>query len=350
MDELWVAVPYSKPDISLPADIVEEIIRIDGLDNIEIPTSIKISPAIDALSFKEDLREKIAGYLVGAGFSEIMTNSITNSKYYSEAVLSSAVKMMNSLSADLDIMRPSMLESGLESIAYNVHRKNTSLLFFEFGKIYTTPEVGKYFEQERLAIYLTGKNHEDEWNEKGKAIDFYYAKGIADALFRLAGIHNIQYKNLEQESGMEMIANKKSIGKIITVAARQRDLFDIKAPVYFIDLDFGTLISIKEQDKIIYREVPRFPSVQRDLAMVVDKNILYSDMLAVVRKQNISLLKETRLFDVFESDKLGADKKSLAVSFTFISEEKTLADKDVDAIMNKLVKAFEKELNASIRK
>ena len=350
VDELWVAVPYSKPDISLQADIVEEIIRIDGLDNIEIPTSIKISPAIDALSFKEDFRGKIADYLVGAGFSEIMTNSITNSKYYSETVLSSAVKMMNSLSADLNIMRPSMLESGLESIAYNVHRKNANLLFFEFGKIYTTTAVGKYFEQERLAIYLTGKNHEDEWNEKAKAIDFYFAKGVADAVFRLTGINNIQYKNLEQESGVEMLANKKNVGKIITVAAKQRDLFDIKSPVYFIDLDFGTLISIKEQDKIIYREVPRFPAVQRDLAMVVDKNILYGDMLAVVKKQNISLLKETRLFDIFESDKLGADKKSLAVSFTFMSEEKTLEDKDVDAIMNKLVKAFEKELNASIRK
>lgn len=350
VDELWISVPYSKPDISLPADIVEEIIRIDGLDNIAIPASITISPAIDPLGFKEDLREKIADFLVGTGFSEIMTNSITNSKYYSEAVLASAVKMMNSLSADLDIMRPSMLESGLESVAYNIHRKNTNLLFFEFGKIYSTNGVGKYMEQECLALYLTGKNHDDEWNEKGKPINFYSAKGIAQAIFKLIGVGDIEYKNLEQEEGVEIFACKKNIGKIIAASTKQKDLFDIKMPVYFINLDFGTLLSLKKQDKIIYKEVPRFPSVQRDLAMVVDKNISYGDVLNVVKKQNITLLKETRLFDIFESDKLGVNKKSLAINFTFISEEKTLADNEIDSIINKLIKALQKDLNAAIRK
>ncbi|HEY0299038.1 MAG TPA: phenylalanine--tRNA ligase subunit beta [Arachidicoccus sp.] len=350
VDEIWLNVPYSKPDISLPADIVEEILRIDGLDNIDIPASIHISPAIDTLSFKEDLREKIANFLVGQGFNEIMTNSITNSKYYSEETLSQTVKMINSLSADLNVMRPSILESGLESLAYNIHRRNTNLQLFEFGKTYSTTGVGKYFEQEHLALYITGKNHEDQWKEKNQTTDFYRAKGFAHAILTLVGINNIQYKTLENESGISISVNKKFVGKIIDVAQQQKDFFDIKAPVYFIDIDFGTLISIKEKDKITYKEVARYPSMQRDLAMVVDKNVLYENITSVVKKLNIALLKETRLFDIFESEKLGANKKSLAINFTFSDEEKTLTDKDVDMTMNKLINALEKELNAEIRK
>ncbi|ANI89431.1 phenylalanine--tRNA ligase subunit beta [Arachidicoccus ginsenosidimutans] len=350
LDEVWWAVPFSKPDISLPADIVEEILRIDGLDNIEIPTSIRLSPSVDALGFKEDVRERIANYLVGQGFNEIMTNSITNSKYYDETILNHTVKMLNSLSADLDVMRPSMLETGLESLAYNIHRKNTNLQFFEFGKTYHTSGIGNYTEQEHLSLYITGKNHEDEWNEKGKALDFYRAKGLTEAVLKLSGIQNIQYKNLEDEAGISVLANKKRIGKIISVAKQQRDFFDIKSPVYFVDIDFGMIISIKSTEQILYKEVPRFPAVQRDLAMVLDKSVQYGNILSIIKKLNISILKETRLFDIFESEKLGTDKKSLAINFTFLDEEKTLTDKDVDNVINNLITAFEKELNAEIRK
>ncbi|MDE3143185.1 MAG: phenylalanine--tRNA ligase subunit beta, partial [Bacteroidota bacterium] len=161
IDELWVAVPFSKPDISLPADIVEEILRIDGLDNIDIPTSITISPSVEVAGLKETLKEKISNYLVGLGFNEIFTNSITNSKYFGEEVLQSTVKMINNLSAELDVLRPSMLETGLEIIAYNINRKNNNLQFFEFGKTYAGKEVGHYKEDEHLALYLTGSNHEE---------------------------------------------------------------------------------------------------------------------------------------------------------------------------------------------
>ena len=160
IDELKVAVPYNKPDISIPADIVEEIIRIDGLDNIEIPTSITISPAIAASGVKEALKDKIAGYLVGLGFVEILTNSITNSKYFSEEVLAGSVKMLNNLSVELDVLRPTMLETGLETVAYNLNRRNLHLQLFEFEKVYATDGVGQYREEERLCIYLTGQSHE----------------------------------------------------------------------------------------------------------------------------------------------------------------------------------------------
>ncbi len=151
-------MPYSKPDITLPADLVEEIMRIDGLDNVEIPSAISISPAVETLAVEAAAKEKIAASLAGAGFSEIFTNSITNAAYYTEDVLSTTVKMINSLSAELNIMRPAMLETGLESVAYNLNRKNNDLQFFEFGKTYSTSEVGKYEEATAFSYLYYRKN------------------------------------------------------------------------------------------------------------------------------------------------------------------------------------------------
>ena len=350
LDEVWISVPYSKPDISLPADIVEEILRIDGLDNIDIPSSITITPAIDANGLKEDLKEKLAGFLVGRGFNEIMTNSITNSKYYSEEVLGSSVKMINNLSADLDIMRPSMIETGLESLAYNINRKNDNLQFFEFGKTYSTSGVGQYEEKEHLALYITGKNHEDLWSQKGAAYTIYQAKGLAYALLQLTGFTNIKFAIQEETGIIDVLADKKKVIEIQTVNVQNRERFGIKVPVYFIDLDFGTLISLKENKKITYKEVSKFPTVYRDLALVVDSAVNFDQIQEVIKKANIALLKDTRLFDVFENDKLGKGKKSMAINFAFLDEQKTLTDKEIDHIMGKLITGFEKQLAAEIRK
>ncbi|GAB3365362.1 phenylalanine--tRNA ligase subunit beta [Arachidicoccus ginsenosidivorans] len=350
MDEVWVAVPYSKPDISLPADIVEEILRIDGLDNIDIPSSITITPAIDANGLKEDLREKLAGFLVGRGFNEIMTNSITDSKYYSAETLQSVVKMINNLSADLDVMRPSMIETGLESLAYNINRKNENLQFFEFGKTYSTTGVGKYFEKEHLAIYITGKDHEDTWREKGSAYTIYQAKGLAYSLLQLCGFSQIKFQVQPDTGLIEVSADKKKLIEIQLVASSKREQFGIKAPVYFIDLDFGTLISLKENKKITYKEVSKYPTVYRDLALVLDSNVHYEQIQEVIRKTNLPLLKSTRLFDVFENEKLGKGKKSMAINFAFLDEQKTLTDKEIDQMMTKLISGFEKQLQAEIRK
>ena len=350
MDEVWVAVPYSKPDISLPADIVEEILRIDGLDNIDIPSSITITPAIDANGLKEDLREKLAGFLVGRGFNEIMTNSITDSKYYSAETLQSVVKMINNLSADLDVMRPSMIETGLESLAYNINRKNENLQFFEFGKTYSTTGVGKYFEKELLAIYITGKDHEDTWREKGSAYTIYQAKGLAYSLLQLCGFSQIKFQVQPDTGLIEVSADKKKLIEIQKVASSKREQFGIKTPVYFIDLDFGTLISLKENKKITYKEVSKYPTVYRDLALVLDSNVHYEQIQEVIRKTNLPLLKSTRLFDVFENEKLGKGKKSMAINFAFLDEQKTLTDKEIDQMMTKLISGFEKQLQAEIRK
>jgi phenylalanyl-tRNA synthetase beta chain len=351
MDEIRLSVPFSKPDISLPADIVEEIVRIDGLDNIDIPTSITISPAIETLGFKETLKEKLANYLVGKGFNEIFTNSITNSKYFNEEVLQSTVKMMNNLSADLDVLRPSMLETGLESLAYNINRKNSNLSLFEFGKLYSTNEIGKYKEEEHLSLYITGVTHEDDWKEKSRQQDFYAAKGIANVLLVLSGLDDIHFeKSEEATSGADLFSGKNKIGLLKEVSKKQLNVFDIKQTVYFIDLNYELLLKLVQKQKIVYKEVAKFPAVQRDLALVVDRNTTYEMLEAVVKKTKLSKLQSIRLFDVFESDKIGVNKKSMALNFTFLDEEKTLTDKEIDGMINKLIQGFEKELSAEIRK
>lgn len=351
LDELRVAVPYSKPDISIPADIVEEILRIDGLDNIEIPSTITISPAVEALGQKESLKDKIATYLVGQGFTEILTNSITNSRYFDEEVLAVTVKMINNLSEELNVLRPSMLETGLESVAYNLNRRNQNLRFFEIGKTYFTRAVGEYMEEEHLCLYLTGNDHEDSWREKSQPNDFYRLKGMATALFGLSGLDNLQFEKADGD-GLELnlVFGKKQMGKLEQVPAKKLQLFDIKQPVFVLDIHFGSLLEAVSQNRIRYREVNKFPVMQRDLAMVVNRGISFDLIEQAVKKVKLPRLKELRLFDVFESEKLGADKKSMAISFLFADEEKTLTDKEVDAMIAKLVQGFENDLAAEIRK
>jgi len=349
---LTLAVPYSKPDISLPADIVEEIVRIDGLDNIAIPTAITISPAIETIGFKEALKDKLAQYLTGLGFIEIMTNSITDSKYFGDEVLVHTVKMINNLSADLNVMRPSMLETGLEAIGYNINRKNNNLHFFEFGKTYFSNEIGHYKEEEHLCLYITGQTHEDEWNEKGKSFDFFDIKGLIGAVILVAGVNNITFTKNEDNRGISLHVNsgKNNVGAVSYLLPQQLKQFDIKQPVCFADISFDKLLQTAQATEIEYNEVPRFPSVQRDLSLIVNNNIIYEDVQNVVNKLRLQKLTGMRLFDVFESDKLGAGKKSFAINFTFMDDEKTLTDKEIEVSVNKIIQAFEKDLSAEIRK
>jgi phenylalanyl-tRNA synthetase beta chain len=350
-DEIRVAVPYSKPDISIPADIVEEILRIDGLDNIEIPATITISPSVESLRIKESLRDKIANYLVGQGFVEILTNSITNSKYFDEAVLETTVKMINNLSEELNVLRPSMVETGLESISYNINRKNNNLQFFEFGKTYLTKGVGEYIEDEHLCLYITGSNHEAGWREKNKPQDFYKLKGLTQAVCELCGLNNIRFENTgEDGTVLDVYHGKTWLGKLRTVGAKKLQQFDIKQPVHILDISFAPLENAVTDNKISYKEVNKFPVMQRDLAMVVKRSTTYESIEQTVKKVKLPKLKDMRLFDVFESEKLGADKKSMAISFLFSDDEKTLTDKEVDGMIAKLVQGFESELAAEIRK
>jgi len=355
IDELRVAVPYSKPDISIPADLVEEILRIDGLDNIEIPTTITISPAVEVASAKEVIKEKTTQFLVGKGFVEIFTNSITNSQYFTPAVLETAVKMINNLSADLDVLRPSMLETGLETIAYNCNRRNHNLRLFEFGKTYATSGSGQYSETEHLCIYLSGLDTEEGWRVKSKEQDVLMAKGILEAVATITGLPPISWslQDTTQDASSTSIAATVGgikIATVLEVSAKKLQQFDIKQAVVFVDIDVAALVTTAEKQKIVYKEVSKFPAVQRDLALVVDRSVTYAAIEFAVGTVKLPKLKNIRLFDVFESDKLGVNKKSMALSCTFVDEEKTMTDTETDSMVAKLIGAFEKELGAEIRK
>ncbi|MBI3882745.1 MAG: phenylalanine--tRNA ligase subunit beta [Sphingobacteriales bacterium] len=353
LDEMRYAVPYSKPDISIAADIVEEIMRIDGLDNVEIPAAITISPSVETLAHDAAYKEKVAAYLVGAGFNEIFTKSITNSAYYSEEILQTTVKMINNLSEELNVLRPSMMETGLESVGYNINRKNSDLKFFEFGKTYAVSEVGKYYEEQHLSIYITGKNSADSCKSKGEKTDFYFAKAVLEKIIEALGLKLTEYSlnaNSKLDSCVQAKIKDKVVATIGSINKNVLGVFDIKQPVFYLDIAWQEVVKLNKKIKIEYTEISKFPAVQRDLAIVVDKGLTYEQVEKATLNAKAHKLKAINLFDVFESEKLGANKKSLAVSFTFLDEEKTMTDKDIDGMMSKIITSYEKELNAEIRK
>jgi phenylalanyl-tRNA synthetase beta chain len=350
---LRVAVPWHKPDISLPADIVEEIMRIDGLDNVVIPTAITISPSVEQEPSQTSWKRETASWLVGQGFNEILTNSITNSAYFSEQELGTAVKMINNLSAELNIMRPSMLETGLESIAYNLNRKSSRLRFFEFGKTYSSRGVGDYPEMNHLCLYLTGDLTEDSWKGKGKPADFYYLKGLCERLFEIVGLgfgRWSEWRNPKLAAGLSVTRDDQAIVEAGIVRAEILKKFDIRQEVLFADIRWDVLMTLASARKIEFRELPRQLPVYRDLAIIVGKALPFEKVEAAIRGTRLDKLQEVKLFDIFESEKLGADMKSLALSLTFLDEEKTLTDKEIDGMVVRIITALEKEVQAEIRK
>ncbi|MBD0284629.1 MAG: phenylalanine--tRNA ligase subunit beta [Flavisolibacter sp.] len=348
-DALLLEVPYHKMDVRLPADVVEEILRIDGLDNIAIPATITITPAIETTYKEEALKEKISNLLVGMGFTEILTNSLTNSKYFEPAEEGSAIKLLNNLSSELDVVRSAMLPTALEVIAFNLNRKNADLKFFEFGKTYTADGVGKYRESTHLCLYLTGISKEGGWKGKAVPADIFYLKGVTEALLNIMQIKP-EFKTNSSKNLLLATLNSDVFLEIKRVASKTTDQFDIRQPVFYADFRWDTILKYLKRENVQYKEVPRFPAVERDLAMVVPKTMKYEEIEHTINKLRINKLQHIGLFDVFESEKLGAGKKSMAVNFTFLDEEKTLTDKEIDGWMNKIMTSLENELGAEIRK
>ncbi len=353
IDEIRVAVPFSKPDISLPADIVEEILRIDGLDNIEIPTAITITPSVEENYLSHTLKEKVANYFAGLGFHEMMTNSITNAAYFTEEEKKQMVKMMNSLSAELNILRPSLLETSLACVAHNLNHKNNNLKLFEFGKGYFTSGPGKYHEMEQVCMVISGNVNEQNWKQKTTASDFFYLKGVVSSVLQLLGIKPETVETLPVPKLHDHIIYKAN-GELVAGAGEvnQNTLsqFGIKQPVFFAALNWEAVLKLVSLQSVSIAELPKYPSVLRDISMVVQKSLAYEEVEKSVNKLRLDKLQEVKLFDIFESEKLGADKKSIAVSFTFLDQEKTLTDKEIDGWMSKIMMTLEKELNAEIRK
>lgn len=352
MDAISVSVPYHKPDVSLPADIVEEVLRIDGLDNITIPSAITISPSIEELYKPNQLKEKISGVLTGLGYTEILTNSITNSAWLTESELQQSVKLMNNLSRELDIMRPSMLHTALSVMAFNINRKNSDLKLFEFGKTYSTSGEGRYAEANHLCLYVTGSTSETHWKQKRPASDIYLLKGTAKALLSSLGMRSEKWESLEHHSyssGLSLTINGEKLLDLGRISPALTGRFDIRQPVFAADFYWDTILKYSDNG-VRFKEIPRYPAVERDLALVVPRTMKYGEIKDQINKLRLNKLQDVKLFDVFESEKIGQDKKSMAINFTFLDEEKTLTDKEIDSWMNRIMTTLEKELSAEIRK
>jgi phenylalanyl-tRNA synthetase beta chain len=341
--------PY-RVDVTRDVDIVEEILRIYGYNNIEIPTQIRASLNNSIRPEKDTVQNAISDLLSANGFNEIMNNSLTKSAYSDD--LEHAVKILNPLSSDLDVMRQSMLYSGLESVAYNQNRKAADLKLYEFGKIYSFVDE-KYVEQQRFSIFLTGAFRTEQWNGKAVAASFYNLKAVVDGLLKKLSITDYTTEEATANSlayGLQYLRGNKVLVSFGSVAPAALKKADVDKEVFYADFDFDVLLKLVRKNVIVYQEVSKFPAVRRDLSMLVDKSVTFGQLKQIAGRTDKKLLKEVNVFDVYVGDKLPAGKKSYALSFILQDTEKTLTDKAIDATMQKLIYNLDKEAGAEIRK
>jgi phenylalanyl-tRNA synthetase beta chain len=343
-------VPAYKVDVTREVDIIEEVLRIHGYDNVEIPSQIRASLNTTIKPDKEVLQNQIADLLSANGFFEILSNSLTKLSYSAEP--ERAVRILNPLSTDLDVMRQSLLFSGLEAIVYNQNRRNSDLKFYEFGKVYNLDQE-IYKENLRLSVFLCGSKHTEGWNTKSENTDFYNLKSAVDLIINklnLKGLSSMENSNPEFSLGISYRKSDKILVEFGAVSKKSLKKLDIGSDVFYADFDWDQIMRSVRNNKITYTEVSKFPSVRRDLSMLLSKEISFEQLNQIAFKTEKSLLKEVNVFDVYVGDKLPEGKKSYALSFLLQDEEKTLTDKQIDAIMQKLILNFEKQAGAEIRK
>ena len=349
-DGMKLEVPAYKVDVTREVDIIEEVLRIHGYDNVEIPSQIRASLNTTIKPDKEVLQNQIAELLSANGFFEILSNSLTKLSYSAEP--ERAVRILNPLSTDLDVMRQSLLFSGLEAIVYNQNRRNSDLKFYEFGKVYNLDQE-IYKENLRLSVFLCGSKHTEGWNTKSENTDFYNLKSAVDLIINklnLKGLSIIENSNPEFSSGISYRKSDKILVEYGAVSKKFLKKLDISTDVFYADFDWDQIMRSVRNNKITYTEVSKFPSVRRDLSMLLSKDISFEQLNQIAFKTEKSLLKEVNVFDVYVGDKLPEGKKSYALSFLLQDEDKTLTDKQIDAIMQKLILNFEKQAGAEIRK
>lgn len=351
-DALLLSVPPYKVDVTREADVIEEVLRIYGYNNIEDPAFIRSSVPAFPKPDTEKIKNNICDYLANSGFSEIVSNSLTKSAYLEFPGFSNkeAVKVLNPLSSDLDILRTESVFSGLEAIVYNQNRKSSDLRFFECGKIYYRQE-DRFIEEDFLSVFATGKKNSESWNARKENVDFFFLKGIIENILRTSGIKTSIFSIVESaglSEAMGIFVGKKQIGIIGQVSTSLLKSFDIQAPVFFASFDVSSLIKYSSFS-ITTKEIPKYPSVRRDLALLLDSQVTFSQVEEIARKTEKSLLKNISLFDIYEGDKLPKGKKSYAVSFTLLDDNSTLTDKQIDKVMEKLMSAYTEQLGAEIR-
>ena len=349
-DGMKLEVPAYKVDVTREVDIIEEILRIHGYDNVEIPSQIRASLNTTIKPDKEVLQNQIADLLSANGFFEILSNSLTKLSYSAEP--EKAVRILNPLSTDLNVMRQNLLFSGLEAIAYNQNRRNADLKFYEFGKVYNLDQEA-YKENQRLAVFLTGSKNTESWNSKSINAGFYNLKAAVDLIINRLNVKGLSISgtvNPELSYGISYRKGEKILVEFGIVSRKSLKKLDINSEVFYADFDWDLIVRSVRNNKISYTEVSKFPSVRRDLSMLLNKDISFEQLKQIALKTERGLLKEVNVFDVYVGDKLPEGKKSYALSFLLQDEEKTLTDKQIEAIMQKLILNFEKQAGAEIRK
>jgi phenylalanyl-tRNA synthetase beta chain len=365
-ESLLLSVPPFKVDVTREADVVEEVLRIYGYNNIDFSDSLKSSLSYSRKPDPEKLQQKLSDFLSNNGFNEILTNSLSSVNYYESSELfdfNNCVKILNPLSNELGVMRQTLLYSGLESISHNLNRRMADLKFYEFGNVYqynpakaeSSDVTRKYTEQKKLSVYVTGNQQNESWYITAQKTDYHFLKSIVFATLRKTGV--ALHKLLAVESDTRLFAegesfslNNKtlvSIGRLNSAVLKQ---FDIKQDVYYAEIDWNSLLREVKPDSVKFSEISRYPEVRRDLALLLDKSVKFIDIEAIAYKNGKGILRSVNLFDVYEGDKIEAGKKSYAVSFTMQDDQKTLTDNDIEKLMKRLSEVFEKELGAVIRK
>lgn len=357
-------VPPYRVDVQREADIIEDILRIYGFNNVEVPASVRSTLSYSEKPDDFQLKNIISDLLAANGFCEVMNNSLTKTSYYEDFKSfdpTKTVMLFNPLSADLGAMRQSLLFGGLENIAYNINRKNHNLKLFEFGKAYTfnkkegidNPQK-QYKEENMLSLFITGNKNITTWNAKERKTDFFYLKAYCEMVLNRLGLHpdNLKIDACDKDifrEGLTYKAGDKHIVSMGILSKAPLKKADVNQEVYYAEFSWENILKAIKNLTITYTPLPKFPSVKRDLALLLDKKVTFKEIKETAFRTEKSLLKSVTLFDVYEGEKLGADKKSYAVSFTLLDEEKTLTDKQIDKIMNKLMGSYKHLFNAEIR-
>jgi phenylalanyl-tRNA synthetase beta chain len=357
-----VKVPGFKVDVSREADLIEEVLRIYGYNNIEISLEVRASLSYTSKPDPGKVQNVISDYLAANGFHEIMNNSLTRSDYYEgldEMPAGKCVRILNPISRELDVMRQSLLQGGLECVVYNQNRKNQDLKLFEFGTVYSTVPVDSfgepvpgYHEEKHLSILMTGRSSEENWNKPDRDTDFYELKGYISGILSRLAIPVTQVRSHSSgiySEGLCYTFQGKEIITIGELTGTIRKQFDIRYPVYYGEINWSLLFPLIPSKEARYKELPKFPEVRRDLALLISKEITFSQIEEVALLTERKLLKRVGLFDVYEGEKIATDKKSYALSFTLQDETRTLTDKDIEKVMERLSKAFSEKLHAVIR-
>ncbi|NVJ88174.1 MAG: phenylalanine--tRNA ligase subunit beta [Flavobacteriaceae bacterium] len=350
---LGLTIPTYRTDVLREADIIEEILRVYGFNNIEFSNKLNTS-----ITFNKDnstvVENSVANHLSSLGFNETMANSLTKPEYlkFSEVLNEDYnVNMLNPLSNDLGVMRQSLLFSGLESVAYNINRKNTSLKFYEFGKTYHKYS-DKYQEDKHLSVFVTGNRTKDSWLEASRSSEFFYLKGVISTLLERLGIKNLKTTPTKSDIFNEGVSFSLGKIKLVDFGTIKKSIlkeFGIKQEVLYADFNWENLLKLANTKKIKITDLPKFPSVKRDLALLLDSKVEFKEVYNLAFQSERTLLKDVDLFDVYEGDKLPKGKKSYGISFMLQDENKTLEDKQIDKIMMKLQQTFENKLDAVLR-